>query len=189
MQGPCPAEGPVLGLGESQGPVPLPRQAGLPVCEFLFWLWTPDRPTGSCPPRACPPDLCVGWGRGAPFLLPLGTSYQGGFWSLILRLSPLQAVLVNNITTGEKLIRTLQGELPSPPLLLTQASGFGGHFPLVLLWVVDSNLMMGVTTSDCVIFNLFFLPNYISLKSFSFKNVTEYIASCSYKRIHTLIFF
>lgn len=33
----------------------------------------------------------------------------------ILCLSSLQAVLVNNITTGERLIRTLQGEFSSPP--------------------------------------------------------------------------
>lgn len=67
---------------------------------------------------------------------------------LIWRLSSLQAILVSNITTGEKLIRDLKGKPPPASPAAASQESLPGPVPMPhsgLPWLRHYNLMLGVT--------------------------------------------
>lgn len=67
---------------------------------------------------------------------------------LIWRLSSLQAILVSNITTGEKLIRDLKGKPPPASPAAASRESLPGPVPMPhsgLPWLRHYNLMLGVT--------------------------------------------
>lgn len=121
-----------LSWGGARGSVPAAQCPGLPFGKQVS-QYMPSA-VGCSPGIARPgcavpsPGAAGGWGRAptsfypAP-LLPLAGSDCRHF---ILCVSSLQAALVHNITTGERLIRTLQGEFHS---LLWARLGFSWEGP------------------------------------------------------------